>query len=253
MQKPPGKFIVLEGISGSGKSTAHERLRKEFPHAFFNVEPTYKLFGAVIRSVYNRQKYPEVDLELAKKYCEKGYHTDDRHFWLVAMQVLDEIKLGRKIDELGMQILFMADRVYDLLELVNPCRASGMLVLQDRYFASTLSYGASGGLDLDELIGWQMKAFNSFGISGESWKPDLMIIFDLDPNLAMQRLKSSGKIIDVFEEKLERLAKIRENYLQLAKRGDLFPRTVVIDADNTPDNVFAQTVQAVKMELLQTA
>lgn len=246
MQKPPGKFVVLEGISGSGKSTIHKLLAKEFPNSFFNVEPTHKLFGAVIRSVYERRPFPLADLELALKYAEKGYGNDDEDFWLLVLSILDQVRLKMTIDELSMQMLFMADRAYDLREIVTPAREAGVLVIQDRYFASTLAYGASGGLPMDKLISWQMKAFRSFGIADAIWKPDLMIVLDLDSKTAMERLKSSGKVIDVFEEKLERLTKIREGYLQLASNKDIFPNVAVIDASAGLEEVFSKVVGLIK-------
>lgn len=246
MQKSPGKFVVLEGISGSGKSTIHKLLSKEFPQAFLNVEPTHKLFGAVIRSVYERRPFPLADLELALKYAEKGYGNDDEDFWLLVLSILDQVRLKMTIDELSMQMLFMADRAYDLREIVTPSREAGTLVIQDRYFASTLAYGASGGLPMDKLISWQMKAFRSFGISDQIWKPDLMIVLDLDSKIAMERLKSSGKVIDVFEEKLERLAKIREGYQQLATSKDIFPNVALVDAGAGLEEVFSEVVSLIK-------
>lgn len=248
MQKPPGKLIVLEGISGSGKSTIHKLLSKEFPQAFFNVEPTHKLFGAVIRSVYERRPFPPAELAEAMKYSEKGYGSDSEDFWLLVQSILEQVRLKITIDELSMQMLFMADRVYDLRELVTPAREAGTLVIQDRYFASTLAYGASGGLDMDKLFNWQMKAFRSFGITDQIWKPDLMIVLDLDSTVAMERLKSSGKVIDVFEEKLERLAKIREGYQQLVSKKDIFPNVALVDAGAGLEEVLTQVVSLIKAE-----
>ncbi len=225
-----GKFIVLEGISGSGKSTIHKLLEKEFPDAFCNVEPTHRLFGAVIRSVYERRPFPAKELDAALHYTEKGYGCASEDFWLYIGHILAAVKLRQQISELDMQLLFMADRVYDLLECIGPARAAGKTVIQDRYFASTLAYGASGGLDMDLLVQWQLKALRSFAIAEAAWQPDLMIVLDLDPQAAMSRLQSSGKVIDVFEEKLERLVRIRDGYKCLAVRKDLFPRVEIVDA-----------------------
>jgi len=246
MQKPPGSLNVLEGMSGSGKSTIHKLLAKEFPNAFFSVEPTRKLFGAVIRSVYERKSFPPADLELALKYAEKGYGNDDEDFWLLVQSILEQVRLGMTIDEMSMQMLFMADRVYDIVELSLPERKLGKNDIKDRYLASTLAYGASGGLSMDKLISMQMKAFRSSGITGEIWRPNLMIILDLDANVAMERLKSSGKIIDVFEEKLDRMTRIRDGYLQLADRKDIFPNVAIVDASASPEKVFEQVVRLIK-------
>lgn len=250
---PMGPLIVLEGISGSGKSTIHKLLTKEFPQAFFNVEPTHSLFGAVIRSVYERRPFPLKDLELAMKYAEKGYGNDDEDFWLLVLSALEQVRLKMTIDELSMQLLFMADRVYDLKENIHPQVSAMHTVIQDRYFASTLAYGASGGLPMDKLINWQMKAFRSFRIPDSMWKPDLMIVLDLDAVTAMERLKSSGKVIDVFEEKIERLTKIREGYLQLAANKDIFPNVALVDANAGLEEVFSRVVSLIKATTENTA
>ncbi|MBU6141914.1 hypothetical protein KGO95_02210 [Patescibacteria group bacterium] len=245
MTTSTGKFVVLEGISGSGKSTIHKLLEKRFPDAFCNVEPTHLLFGAVIRSVYERRPFPAHDLEQALEYTKKGYGREGEDFWLYIAHVLDQVKLGQKISELDMQLLFMADRVYDLVERIGPARASGKMVLQDRYFASTLAYGGSGGVDREKMVEWQMKAFNSFGLTPADWQPDLMIMLDLDAKIAMARLKSSGKVIDVFEEKLERLIQIHKNYRALIFRKNLFPKTVLLDANAPIEKVLEQAVSLI--------
>ncbi len=246
MERSRGKFVVVEGISGSGKSTIHKLLEKEFPDAFCNVEPTHLLFGAVIRSVYERRPFPVKELEAALRYAERGYGRDGEDFWLYIAHVLEMVRLKRAINELDMQLLFMADRVYDLVERIGPARAAGKMVLQDRYFASTLAYGASGGLDMEKLIAWQMKALDSFGLTAADWQPDLMIVLDLDPNIAMARLKSSGKVIDVFEERLERLVRIHENYRTLAARKELFPETVMMDANAPIEKVLGQVTDLIR-------
>ena len=44
-----GKFIVVEGIDGCGKSTLIEKLKTHFPDAVFLREPTNGKFGMTIR------------------------------------------------------------------------------------------------------------------------------------------------------------------------------------------------------------
>lgn len=238
MTRQRGKFIVLEGISGSGKSTQAKELAKLLPNAVLNAEPTRDLFGAIIRAVYMREPVPAEAVEKALRYGEvSDVESEGAQFWLLAHHVANQAKHKLKLGEVEMQILFMADRVYDLLTKILPWLREGKIVVQDRYLPSSLSYGHSGSLSMENLMNWQKKAFASYGISADDWRPDLLVIFDLDPGIAMERLKNSGKKIDLFEESLARLEKIRGSYLLLAKRADLAQRIAVVNADKSPEDI----------------
>lgn len=112
----PGKFIVFEGIDGSGKSTQAGLLfhylkeRKKKVHS--TSEPTQYLIGGLIKSW------------LAKDWQS----TPD-----------------------CLQLLFAADRAYHLDKEIIPLLKKGVTVVCDRYSLSTLAYGALE-LDLDWLI-----------------------------------------------------------------------------------------------------
>jgi dTMP kinase len=239
-----GKFVVLEGISGSGKSTQAKILSARLPNAVLNVEPTYDLFGAVVRAQYMGEKVSEEVLTNCFQYKH-----DQMGFWPSAHHIISKIQHGLKLAENEMQFLFMADRVYDLEKNVFSNLALSKLIIQDRYLGSTLAYGYSGGLDIDELLKWQKFAFESSGITDESWVPDLMVIFDLDSKIAMERLQSSGKPIDMYEQKLERLQKIREGYQILAKRTDIARKIVVLNATREQEEITAQLMELISSEL----
>lgn len=235
-----GKLVVLEGISGSGKSTQAKILSARLPNAALNVEPTYDLFGAVVRAQYMGEKASAEVLESCLRY-----KSDQMGFWPGAHHIISKVQHGLKLTEIEMQLLFMADRVYDLEEKVFPNLALGKLIVQDRYLGSTLAYGYSGGLDMDELLKWQKFAFESSGLAGDSWMPDLMVSFDLDAKTAMERLQSSGKPIDMYEQKLERLQKIREGYQMLSKRADIAKKIVVLDATQSQEEITAQLMELI--------
>lgn len=46
-----GKFFVLEGLNGCGKTTVMKRLREDFPEALFTREPGGSPFGEKIREI----------------------------------------------------------------------------------------------------------------------------------------------------------------------------------------------------------
>jgi dTMP kinase len=114
----PGKFIVMEGLDGSGQSTQAGFL-KDFLIA--------KGYQVVLT------KEPTQDSEAGKKI----------------RQVLDkkEIISPRKLQE-----LFTKDRKEHLENAIIPALRKAKIVISDRYFFSTFAYGTAEGLDLNWLI-----------------------------------------------------------------------------------------------------
>lgn len=120
MQKNPcpGKFIVIEGLDGSGQSTQAELLRdfliKEGCRVVLTKEPTQD-------SIAGRK---------IKKVLDKMIEVEPRL----------------------LQELFTEDRKEHLENLIIPALKEEKIVISDRYFFSTFAFGASDGLDLDWLI-----------------------------------------------------------------------------------------------------
>ena len=232
--------MVLDAISGSGKGAQINLLKKKFPDCYFDFEPSDALYGAVARSMIERRQIPE-DV-LANCFFFGDLKSE---FWIRAHGIIRKIIEKKPLTEMEFQILYMADRVYNLEKKYLPKLKGGTTVILDRYFYSTLAYGFSGGLDMDEMWDWQMKAFASSKIILDNWKPDLLIIFDLDARTAMERLKSSGKIIDIFEEKLDRLNKIRDGYKILASRNDLSKKTIAMDASRSIAEIHDEVIEVI--------
>lgn len=101
---------------------------------------------------------------------------------------------------------------------------------------------------MDRLWKIHQEAFAASSKIGNLWKPDLTVIFDLDPAVSMERQKASGKVLDIFEEHPERLGKIREGYFQLSKRTDLSNGISVINADQPPEKIFSQLEQLIQYQ-----
>jgi dTMP kinase len=93
-------LVTLEGIDGSGKTTAMDALRKAFPNAVFTSEPTGSWYGeAVNRSI-----------------------------------------LTPDADPLSELFLYMADHAYHLHNTILPAIETGSLVISDRYIDSRYAY-----------------------------------------------------------------------------------------------------------------
>ena len=106
----PGKFIVLEGLDGSGKSTQAKNfaqyLKQQKQPAFVTCQPSQFLIGGIVRS------------------CLLGD-------WQSPPECL--------------QLLFDADTFYRLDKEIIPLLQKGVTVISDRYnIFSSLAYGAVG-------------------------------------------------------------------------------------------------------------
>lgn len=160
MQKK-GKFIVFEGIDGSGKSTQirllSERLKKEGISCYTTMEPTDSPIGSLIH----------------------------------------QIMIGRmKTDNKVIASLFAADRLDHLLNDVNGLVAKveeGITVISDRYYLSSYAYH-SVDMPMEQVI-----AMNT--PSRDLLKPDLHIFVDTDPDTAVERIAVNRQHTELFEKK----------------------------------------------------
>jgi dTMP kinase len=113
-----GKFIVFEGLDGSGQSTEAELLKNFLSEKGIDVILT---------------KEPTMDSDAGKKIRD----------------VLDK-KEKAEPDEL--QSLFASDRREHLNKLIIPSLKQGKWIVSDRYCFSSFAYGTSDKVELDWII-----------------------------------------------------------------------------------------------------
>lgn len=112
----------------------------------------------------------------------------------------------KKINPMAVQLLFAADRSFHVENLIKPKLKNGYTVITDRYFFSTIAYGKAGGLDEEWL-----KEVNVRFI-----RPEITLVFDIDPKIAIERISSRRKDTHYFE-RLKFLQTTRNVYKRLAK------------------------------------
>ena len=127
-------------------------------------------------------------------------------------------------------LLFAADRVKHVKEIENDLK-NQVYVISDRYLESSICYQQSDGID----INW-IKELNKFAL-----KPDLYIILDIDPSIAIQRLVKDRDQLEKFE-KLEFLVKVRNAFLKRAKELN-YP---VIDTTGSIEEVHEEIKKIIK-------
>ncbi len=205
-----GMFIVIEGIDGAGKST-QARLLAEW---------------------FEEQGYETV---LTKEPTDTAFGKLIRRLVLTGGR--EGIIDGARISHEAEALLFAADRAEHVHKLIKPLVEDGKVVISDRYFYSSLAYQWARGLDLDWLID-----LNRFAI-----RPDLTILLDLPVKESMKRI--NGRSIKTEFDKIAELQKkVRENYLQLAKR---FPEVRIVNALANVEDIHNDIVALVEHEVLK--
>jgi dTMP kinase len=140
-------------------------------------------------------------------------------------------------DGLSEIFLLEAARRDHVERIIRPGVDSGSIVLCDRFTDSSLVYqGLVRGLGWDEVAG-----LNRLATGGLD--PDLTLVFDMDPEAALARAQSRNsqelsRESRLDDEPAEFHRRVREGFLELAKREPV--RVQVIDADGSPDEVFAR-------------
>ncbi|HMS13491.1 MAG: dTMP kinase [Microthrixaceae bacterium] len=124
-------------------------------------------------------------------------------------------------------LLMAADRAQHRVELIEPSLAAGRHVVCDRYTYSSVAYQGYGrGLDCDEVR--EMSAW----ATEEQW-PDLVILLDLDPEIAAQRLSGTPDRFESADAAFHR--RVREGFLAMAVQEP--SRWLVLDAARSADDL----------------
>lgn len=203
-----GRFVVLEGIDGSGKTTQIQALQEWLPGSgliprqrelVVTREPGGTAFGEALRELLLHPPAHQVPTERAEL------------------------------------LLYAADRAQHVAERIAPCLAAGHWVLSDRYSGSTEAYQGHGrGLPLEMIR--QLARIATDGL-----QPDLTLWLDLplEETLRRRRHRRGDRIEaegDVFLERVHR-------GFQVLAEGANWWR---VDASGTPAAVARRCRQAVQ-------
>ena len=203
-------FITLEGPEGSGKTTAVESAVK---------------------------KLQEMGYEIVRTREPGGTPISEQ----IRNVILD--KNNTAMDARTEALLYAASRRQHLVEKVWPALKEGKIVICDRYLDSSLAYqGGARDLGIDNILNVNLFATEN------TW-PDLTLLFDIKPEIGLARINANAnrEVNRLDLEKIEFHNKVRESFLQLAKR---FPeRFVIIDASQSREQVAKDTMEAILSRL----
>ena len=208
-------FITLEGIEGSGKTTQ---------------------VGKIADFLENQGRKVVITREPGATAIGRSIRS----------VLLDPVNV--KMTPVCELLLYGADRAQHIAEVIVPALSSGKIVVCDRFADATSVYqGVARGIDF--------RLINSVhDIVVGNIVPDLTILFDLDPEIGLQRtfdaLEQGMRPKDEsrFEqEKIQFHEKVRKGYLELAKNQA--HRFLVVDASRKPDDVFEMIVSGFKRRI----
>lgn len=141
-------------------------------------------------------------------------------------------KQEEQIDPQALQLLFISDRRNHFVNVIEPALNEGKLVIGNRYYPVNVAYSTEE---------WREKflKINQMVVD----KPDLVIIVDTPPEVALERMGKRGGE-DIFD-KLEVMKKCRDGYCWYAENsGD---ECVFIDGTGTREEVFSRVLKELKM------
>ena len=180
----PGLFITFEGIDGAGKSSHIEGLAAAFRAQGRTVTVSREPGGT----------------PLAEK--------------------LRQMVLNDAMDPLTESLLIFAARRDHLCNVIEPALARGDVVLCDRFTDATFAYqGAGRGFDLMTLSTLERMAQGGLvpgAGAGTLRNPDLTVWFDLEPEVAAERL-AGARVPDRFEaQPVEFFRRVAQGYADRA-------------------------------------
>lgn len=203
-----GVLVTFEGVEGSGKSTQAERLAN-------------RLTTLGVHSLFSREPGGTEIGEAVREVL-----LDPKHR---GMHGLTEL------------FLYLASRNQLVREKVLPAIAAGSVVVLDRYADSSTAYQGTGR----ELGQKPVARLNKLATA--ALKPDLTVLVDVPVGVGQER-KGASTLDRVEQERVEFHERVREGYLQIARRAP--GRFKVVDgllpADDLERAVFRHVEELLK-------
>lgn len=174
-----GRFIVVEGLEGAGKSTAVKTitqfLEKNVDDFITTREPGGTVVGEAIRQLIK--------------------HTSSEEPLEASAELL----------------LLYASRVQLVERVIKPALNEGRWVLADRFELSTFAY-QGGGRGIDKQV---IEKLSVFCLNG--FEPDLIFFMDVSPTLGLSRVHQRGQADRIEKEPMDFFYKVYDAYHEVIK------------------------------------
>jgi dTMP kinase len=177
-----GRFIVVEGLEGAGKSTAMNTIKQFLAGRFTELVTTREPGGTRVGEA--------------------------------ARRLIKESVPSEPVDPRSELLLLYASRVQLLEQVILPALNRGAWVLADRFELSTWAY-QGGGRKLDREMITHLSSFCLRDI-----KPDLIIFLDISPQQGLKRVHKRGKADRIEQESLAFFSDVYNSYHEQIKTMD---------------------------------
>ncbi|SET00493.1 dTMP kinase [Thorsellia anophelis] len=180
-----GKFIVVEGLEGAGKSNAQAQIVKA-------IEALSLIKGQQIEIVQTREPG---GTPLAEK-----------------LRAIFKAELnGEVLTHKAELLVLYAARIQLVENIIKPALARGAFVIGDRHDLSSQAYqGAGRGFDTTFMNTLKTLVLEDF-------KPDLTLYLDIPPEIGLARARNRGQLDRIEQEAMSFFERVRAAYLGFAK------------------------------------
>lgn len=201
-----GRFIVFEGLDGSGKSTQirllAQRLEEKGRRVFRTAEPTDLPTGKLLRQ---------------------------------------ELGGSGEVDPAYLAGLFLTDRAAHNTHPetgISAALEQGMDVISDRYYYSSFAYQ---GMDTD--LKWVMDMNLNCPVIR---KPDLCIFLDVDNKTCKERIDSRQEKLEIYERDAEVLSRIRGKFFEVFRLLEGRENIRVVQANRPAEEIAEEILKLVE-------
>ncbi|WP_413482825.1 dTMP kinase [Morganella psychrotolerans] len=206
-----GKFIVIEGLEGAGKTTARQAI----------VDTLHE--QGITDLVYTREPGGTPLAEKLRTLIKEGID-------------------GETVTDKAEVLMLYAARIQLTDNVIKPALARGQWVIGDRHDLSSQAYQGGGrGIDRQLMTSLRDTVLGDF-------YPDFTLYLDLPPEIGLARARSRGELDRIEQESLDFFRRTRARYRELAAAD---PRIVTIDASQSMDKVHQSIRNALQHWLLQ--
>jgi len=192
-----GKFIVIEGLDGSGKSTQIQRLAETLKQrgekVYITAEPTEFETGAYLRRILSESQEKNMYLQAALFLADRLEHITHPEFGI-----------KRYLNE-------------------------GYTVICDRYYYSSFAYQGTA-TDMNWVMDINLNC-------QEMLTPDLCIFLDVNPDTCKDRIDRVREKPELYEKDIQLMREIRQNFLSVLDRLASTQTIAIIDANRGLEDV----------------
>ena len=200
------RFIVVEGLDGSGKSTQikmlKEYLESKGEKVFMTAEPSEGRIGKTLREMLSE----DIPTDM---YFQAG--------------------------------MFLADRIDHCTNPENGIKKmleDGYTVISDRYYYSTFAYqGTKSDMDYIMKINLDCPAI---------LRPDVCIFLDLNPEICKGRIDTNRGKTEMYEKNIEVMKSIRKNFLDVLNSLKDRENIKIINAEGSIEDIQKAIREAVE-------